>query len=153
MTRVEASVAMDVDPGTVWRVLLAFDEYPDWNPLIRRIEGRPDPGRRLRVVLTQRGLPPTVIAPTVTRVVPGRELSWRSAAPVPGSFDATHRFLVASLDGGDRTRFTQTETFGGVAGALVPRPLCARIRAGFESMNEALRERAESTIPVADERE
>ncbi|MFC7137058.1 hypothetical protein ACFQRB_12505 [Halobaculum litoreum] len=89
----------------------------------------------------------------MTRVEPARELAWRSAAPVPGSFDATHRFLLEPLDDGTRTRFTQVETFGGVAGALVPGPLRDRLRAGFETMNEALRERAESTIPVADARE
>ncbi|WP_435064885.1 SRPBCC family protein [Halobaculum sp. EA56] len=144
MTSVRAGVEVDAPPAAVWRALTAFDAYPRWNPLIRRVEGRPEEGRRLRVVITQSGVPPALVAPEVTRVVPERELAWRSAAPIPGSFDATHRFLLEPLDGGARTRFTQTETFGGVAGTFVPRSLRARLRDGFASMNEALRERVEA---------
>ncbi|MFC7096092.1 SRPBCC domain-containing protein [Halobaculum marinum] len=150
MTRVAVGVEVDAPPATVWSVLTAFDAYPDWNPLVRRVRGRVEEGRRLRVVITQRGVPPAVIAPRVTRVVPERELSWRSALPVPGAFDATHRFLLEPLDGGERTRFTQEETFGGVAGAAVPRAVRDRLRAGFADMSDALKRRAESAIPVCD---
>ena len=144
MPSVQASVEIAAPPSAVWAVLVGFETYREWNPLIRRVDGRPEPGRRLRVVLTQTGLPPTLIAPEVTRVVAERELSWRSEAPIPGAFDASHSFLLEPVEGGSRTRFTQTETFGGVAGALVPCSLRDRIREGFRSMNAALRERVET---------
>ncbi|PSQ08165.1 SRPBCC domain-containing protein [Halobacteriales archaeon QS_6_71_20] len=144
MPSVQASVEIAAPPSAVWAVLVGFETYREWNPLIRRVDGRPEPGHRLRVVIAQRGLPPTLIAPEVTRVVPERELSWRSAAPIPGAFDASHSFLLEPVDGGSRTRFTQTETFGGVAGALVSVALCGRVREGFVSMNGALRDRVEA---------
>ncbi|WP_277552669.1 SRPBCC domain-containing protein [Halobaculum limi] len=140
---VEASVVVDASPAAVWQTLTAFDAYPEWNPLIRRVSGRPTEGHKLGVLLTQNGIPPTLIRPTVTRLVPERELSWRSAAPIPGSFEATHRFLLEPLTDGEQTRFTQTETFGGVAAGLVPRGLRTRIREGFVAMNEALAARVE----------
>lgn len=140
---VEASVVVDAPPAAVWATLTAFDAYAEWNPLIRRVSRRPAEGRTIRVLLTQDGIPPTVIRPTVTRMVPERELSWRSAAPIPGTFEATHQFLLTPVADGEQTRFTQTETFGGVVGSLVPRGLRSRLRAGFTAMNEALAARVE----------
>jgi uncharacterized protein YndB with AHSA1/START domain len=33
----------------VWRILTDFDAYPDWNPFIRKIQGRPEPSGKLEV--------------------------------------------------------------------------------------------------------
>ncbi|MFC5366776.1 SRPBCC domain-containing protein [Salinirubrum litoreum] len=148
---VESTVEIDAPPAVVWRELLDFGSYRDWNPLLRRVRGRPEEGARLRALLSQPGLPPVVILPEVITFDAERELRWRSDSPIPGVLSAEHTFLLTPLDGGDRTRFTQTESFEGVLAAAMPAGLVSQVEQGFGEMNDALKRRVESSVPVAEE--
>jgi hypothetical protein len=79
--------------------------------------------------------------PTILSVVPQQELKWLGHLLVPGVFDGEHHFLLSDLGDG-ATRFTQEEHFRGV---LVPLTgnLLTKTKAGFEQMNQALKERTE----------
>lgn len=52
---VETTIDIEADPQAVWDVLTDFPAYPDWNPFIDRIEGRPEVGARLVVHLAGNG--------------------------------------------------------------------------------------------------
>jgi hypothetical protein len=148
---VESAVEIDAPPETVWRELLDFGSYRDWNPLLRRVRGRPEEGARLRALLSQPGLPPVVIAPEVIAREETRELRWRSDSPIPGVLTAEHTFLLTPLDDGTRTRFTQQESFEGVLAAAMPAGLISQVERGFGEMNDALKRRVESSVPVVEE--
>ncbi len=47
---VNSLVAFDVTPDRVWRVLNAFEAYPEWNPHLRALDGQPRPRSRTRLV-------------------------------------------------------------------------------------------------------
>jgi hypothetical protein len=149
--QVEATVDIDARPETVWQVLADFRSYSDWNPLLPRVVGHLEEGARVRALLAQRGFPPVGLLPEILVVDEPRELRWRSEPPFPGVFAAEHAFLLEPLDGGERTRFRQTETFEGALAGAIPASLVDRVREGFVEMNEALRYRAESTVPVTEE--
>lgn len=148
---VESAVEIDAPPAAVWRALLDFGSYRDWNPLLRRVRGRPTEGTRLRALLSQPGLPPVVIAPEVITREEERELRWVSDSPIPGVLTAEHTFLLTPLDDGSRTRFTQQESFEGVVAALLPERLVSQVERGFGEMNDALKRRVESSVPVVEE--
>ena len=148
---VEAAVEIDAPPAVVWRELLDFRSYRDWNPLLRRVRGDPVEGARIRALLSQPGLPPVVIVPEVIARADERELRWVSDSPLPGVLTAEHTFLLTPLEDGTRTRFTQQESFEGVVAALLPERLVSRIERGFDEMNDALKRRVESSIPVVEE--
>jgi hypothetical protein len=137
------SVHVDAPPETVWRVLTHFDEYPEWNPFLR-VVGRANAGAHLSVEVRPPGRRPATFRPTVTHVDHGTELRWLGHLGVPGVYDGEHRFRVAAEDGG--TRFTQSERFEGVLVGVVNRwfGMGPATEAGFEAMNAALKERAES---------
>jgi hypothetical protein len=44
MAEIEKVIEIDAPPADVWRVLLDFDAYGEWNPFIRSISGRVEPG-------------------------------------------------------------------------------------------------------------
>lgn len=148
---VESAVEIDAPPAVVWRELLDFGSYGDWNPLLRRVRGRPTEGARLRALLSQPGLPPVVIAPEVIERDEERELRWRSDSPIPGVLSAEHTFLLTPLDDGTRTRFSQQESFEGVLASAMPDRLLSQVEQGFGEMNDALKRRAESSVPVVEE--
>ena len=142
MRTLETSIEIAAPVDRVWEILAGFDSYPDWNPFVREISGTPAVGERLRAVLQPpqgRGL---TIKPTVTAADPGQRLSWIGRLGVPGIFDGQHLFELTATEVG--TRLVHSETFRGVLVPVLWRSLETGTRAGFEQMNEALKDRAES---------
>ena len=88
--------------------------------------------------------------PKVLVAKPNAELRWLGRFLMPGLFDGEHYFVLSQL-GENRTRFVHGERSSGVLVPLVKSNLESAIRAGFEAMNEAMKRRAESKSPYADE--
>lgn len=145
---IRTDIQIDAPAERVWAVLTDLDAYPDWNPLIRRARGQLARGRRLEVHMHLPGTRGWTMRPTVLNVVPGRELRWLGHVWVPGLFDGEHVFEIEPLDE-NSVRFVQRERFIGILVPFVRFTLGPRVVDGFEAMNEALKERAESTAPEA----
>ncbi|WP_292365487.1 SRPBCC domain-containing protein, partial [Methanoculleus sp. UBA208] len=139
---VRAETVIAAPPAVVWRVLTDFAAYPDWNPFILSIEGKPWVGTRLTVDIRPPGRKSMRFRPRVLRVAKDHELRWIGRVLIAGLFDGEHRFTI--IPEGDGSRFVQAEVFTGL---LVPAvELTGILRAthlGFLLMNRALRERAE----------
>lgn len=135
------TIRMAAAPESVWRVLVAFDRYPEWNPFIPFIQGAAEPGARLQVTIAPPGRRAMAFRPEVLRALPGQELSWLGRLGVAGLFDGEHRFVLGADDAG--TTFTQRETFSGVLVPLLWWRLAGPVRQGFEAMNMALKRRVE----------
>jgi hypothetical protein len=95
------------------------------------------------VTLTPPGKSAMTIRPTVVRIEPGRELKWLGHLGIKGLFDGEHGFRVVPEDVG-RCRFEHFEVFTGVLVAPVMWMVGDATRQGFEAMNRALKQRAES---------
>jgi hypothetical protein len=79
------------------------------------------------------------------------ELRWLGHLFAPGLFDGEHSLTIEPL-GVVRVRFVQREEFRGLLVPLLARSLDNNTRRGFEEMNHALKERAETpTLPAVDE--
>ena len=55
------------------QVLMDFGTFPEWNPFIRRIQGKPEVGARLDVMIGASGTHGMRFRPKVTKVDPNRE--------------------------------------------------------------------------------
>lgn len=137
----ERSIEIAAPPDAVWRVLMDFPAYPDWNPMVRNITGTSREGGRLDVQVENNGSTMR-FSPTVLSVDPNREFRWVGRVLVPGLLDGEHYFRLESTAAG--TRFTQGERFRGV---LVP-VAGSSIDVGnaFRASNRALRDRVLATI-------
>jgi hypothetical protein len=141
---IETERVVDAPPEGVWRVLTDFAAYSEWNSFIPEIEGDLREGGRLRVRIEPPGSRGATFRPEVQVVRPQRQLAWLGRLIVPHLFDGRHEFRLVPLADGERTRFVQRETFGGL---LVPVLLDGEAtRRGFEAMNERLAERAEGAV-------
>ncbi|NIU50701.1 MAG: SRPBCC domain-containing protein, partial [Thermoplasmata archaeon] len=114
-----------------------------WNPFIREMEGELREGERLRIILKQPNRKAMTIKPKVVELRPERELRWMGHLVVPGLFDGEHIFELIPA-GPTTTRFVHREEFGGILVPMLWRMLDTDTRQGFEDMNRALKERAES---------
>lgn len=147
MQQIERFEEIDAPPALVWEVLLEFDAYPEWNPFVTAIEGEPVEGEELRVRIEPPASRGMTFEPEVVAAEANQRLAWLGRLGAPFVFDGYHEFRLEPIgDRGERTRLLQRETF---RGALVPLLLDeGAIAAGFEAMNEALKERVESRAGV-----
>ena len=139
---IETEITIDATPERVWSVLSDFGAYPDWNPFIRRIDGEAAVGERIEVNLQLADSKPKTFRPRVEAFDPPRELRWLGSLGFPGIFDGAHQFRIEPTGGG--TRFVHREEFRGVLAGLILRFIGAKTSSGFEAMNTALKQRAES---------
>ena len=149
MKELRSEIEIGAPPERVWRVLTDFAAYPEWNPFIRRVSGRPEVDERLVVRMRPSGTRGMTFRPTVMKVEPSRELRWLGHLLVPGIFDGEHIFEIEELER-DRVRFVQREVFKGLLVPLLARSLDRDTQRGFEEMNRALRERIEVSGQNAD---
>ncbi len=147
MKELHSQIEIEAPAERVWQVLTDFAAYPEWNPFIRRVSGRPEVDEQLVVRMRPSGTKGMTFRPTVMKVEPNRQLRWLGHLLVPGLFDGEHIFEIEELDE-DRVLFTQREIFRGLLVPLLARSLDRDTQRGFEEMNRALRERAETANQV-----
>ena len=143
MKELRSQIEIEAPAERVWQVLTGFAAYPQWNPFIRRVRGRPEGEERLVVRMQPSGTRGMTFRPTVVKVEPNRQLRWLGHLLVAGLFDGEHIFEIEELDR-DRVRFIQREVFKGLLVPLLARSLDRDTQRGFEEMNQALREKAET---------
>jgi hypothetical protein len=140
---IHSAIEIRAPIDVVWRVLTDFDAYPAWNPHIRKVLGKPRIGRRITIHTRPPKGRTVVMRPVILSWTPPRELRWRATFVMRHLFSGEHGFQLEAT-APDRVRFVQDETFSGVLVPLYSRLRLAATRRGFEQMNEALRERAET---------
>jgi len=137
MVEVTESIDVPAPPAVVWEILTDVEAYPEWNTLLS-ITGDFAVGNAVSATLSVPGLPTVPFSPTITEMVPERELRWESELV---GVAAEHAFLLEPTDSG-HTRFVQREWITGpLAGPLLG-GFERRMRRGFEQMNVGLRRRA-----------
>ena len=141
MTEIEVGVYIDAPPSRVWQTLMDFAAYPEWNPFIREIAGRPAIGERLSVRIKPPGSAEMTFRPTVMAVEAARTFRWLGHFIVPGLFDGEHSFVVQP-HGEGRTLLWQRENFAGLLPPIF-RSTIGRTECGFCDMNVGLKARAE----------
>jgi hypothetical protein len=140
--RIETRIEIGAPAARVWSLLTDFRRMPSWNPFIRAISGDLAEGARLRAKIALEGKSPMRFAPVVETLRPERELRWRGSLFVRGLFDGEHYFRLEPLDE-TRTCFEHGEIFSGLLVPLLG-PMLPATRKGFEAMNRALAEQAET---------
>jgi uncharacterized protein YndB with AHSA1/START domain len=98
MHEIATEVTIDAPSPAVWRVLMDFARYPEWNPFVREISGAAEVGQRLRVTLGPPGGKGMRFRPKVLVVEPNTEFHWIGRLLLPGIFDGRHYFRLRALD-------------------------------------------------------
>jgi hypothetical protein len=142
MHHLETQIGIDAPAERVWSLLIDFPSYPQWNPFIRSIEGIPEVGQSLKVLIQPQGANGMHFLPTVLAAQPNHELRWKGKFILPGLFDGEHYFKLEEKPEGGLT-FHQGENFSGILVPLFRHSLDGPTKQGFIAMNEALKREAE----------
>ncbi len=140
--RVDTWIDISASRERVWEVLSDLASYPDWNPMIRHATGELKPGRRLTLHFQPEGSRRRRFRPRLIVVDEPGELRWLGSPRLPGLVDSEHYFILGENPGGS-TRLQHGTVFYGLLAPFLERWVEGSTRVPFESMNSALRSRAE----------
>ena len=142
MKNIHTVIDISASSERIWEVLTDFASYPQWNPFIITASGVPTVGLKLVISVRQSPSSSMTFKPKVLISEPKQELRWRGSLLMPGIFDGEHSFRLETI-GPQLVRFTQDEKFSGFLVPLLWGSMGAKTQKGFESMNNALKQRAE----------
>ncbi|MGD0462120.1 MAG: SRPBCC domain-containing protein [Tepidisphaeraceae bacterium] len=143
MKQIDTEISIDAPANRIWTILTDFAHFQDWNPFITHIEGQPQRGARLTVTIQPPDSKAMRFRPVVLKAEPGQELRWLGHLLLPGLFDGEHVFSIEPT-GEKKVLFRQSEQFGGLLVPLLWGKMGDKTRRGFEAMNEAIKQIAES---------
>lgn len=122
----------------VWTVLTDFTRYPEWNPFISYLHGKPEKDARIEVKMVPPNSKGMVFKPKVLTFQQGTEFTWIGHFVFPGLFDGKHIFELKRLSN-DTTLFIQREKFYGILVPFLKNSLDRSTKSGFEAMNKAFK--------------
>lgn len=140
MSELRTEIEINASPERVWQILTDTEKFPQWNPFIHWLKGKLVVGQTIEVFLGESESKGMTFRPVILELTPNRTFRWLGHLFINGLFDGEHIFEIEPLDA-NRVHFVQREKFGGI---LVPLFNFDSTRRGFEAMNRALKERAES---------
>jgi hypothetical protein len=83
MKEIRADVEIEAPVERVWKVLTDFNSYPEWNPFITAVQGKPEAGERLVVTIQPPGRKGRDFRPSVLAAREGQELRWLGRLVAP----------------------------------------------------------------------
>jgi hypothetical protein len=126
-------------PERVWRELVAFARYPEWNPLVGQIEGDFAAGGRIAMTITPLK---RRFSATITVFEPNQALSWVGVQGATWVICGKHYYRLERL-GHDATRLLHGEYFRGAASIFLGQSTLRRMEDVFNLHNAMLKARVE----------
>ncbi len=132
---------IDAPAETVWRILIDYENHPNWNPFIRSIKGDKFEGGRLTVFLKPPDSNGMTFNPVIRKFESNRELRWKGKLGIKGLFDGEHFFIIERAKD-NQVRFIHGEKFTGILVWMMS-SILEKTREGFNRMNIALKRECE----------
>ncbi len=144
MKSIETEILINAPATLVWKHLVDFAHYPDWNSFIPNFTGELKFGSRWKVTLHPPGGNKMTFSPLCTKLEIGKSLWWKGQLGIPGLFDGEHMFSLIPIEE-NKTLLKQNENFSGILIPFMWKYLFKSTFNGFNLMNQQLKERVEAT--------
>src|SRR5688572_7377249 len=128
---IRTQIIINATPERVWAVLTEFENYPNWNPFIKSITGKPEVGSKITVRIEPADGKIMTFKPTVLAFEHSTEFRWKGKLLVKGVFDGEHKFELID-NGNGTTVFVHSESFKGILVGVLKKQLETSTKRGFE---------------------
>lgn len=134
---VHSEIIINRTSEEVWSVLINTDQYQDWNPVMKLIEGEIQEGNTVKYQFSQDKENSSEIPSKVKKIIKNKLLNQGGGMPFVLTFD--HKYILESLD--SKTKVTIHEDYTGIwVNFWNPKP----VGKAYENLNKALKSRVES---------
>ena len=145
MKTVSTEIKIRAKPEKVWDVLTKFSDYEEWNPVMTRIIGEANLGKKIEVHIRTIKGKNRIYHPTITKFDINKELRWQGRSFLPGIFKGERIFEIKVISS-EEISLIHLEVFRGIGVKLLGNRLDEDLQQSFEAMNIALKARAESKV-------
>ena len=139
--RAEIQIASTIDK--VWAILMDLPNWPNWNPIVNRIEGNLQVGSELSITMCDsKGKNGKSYKAIITSLDEKNKFSFIATMMGKFMFSADRIIELGNSEGG--TLLIQREIYTGIMVLMFWGKLSTQAKAMLNSMNEALKKKAEN---------
>ncbi len=144
MKEIYTEIEINSSVEEIWNILTNFDNYPNWNPFMKQINGELQEGSKIQVTIKPYNSGSIVYKPRILELKPEEKIKWLGITGIPHLFDGEHSLILKKIDE-NKVLFIQKEKFTGI---LVPilTGLLRNTEISFKMMDEALKKEVEKNI-------
>lgn len=133
---VHHEITIEAPSQKVWETLINMSEYPNWNPVMKLIDGEVKEGCKVKYQFIQDADNISEIPASVIQIVPKELLNQKGGLPLILTFN--HKYILESS--GNSTRVTIHEDYRGIGvNFWNPKP----VEEAYARLNFALKKRLE----------
>lgn len=137
MKGLTTEITLQTTRNRVWELLTDFALYPQWNPLLTKLEGAGTSGAWHVLVVHLPGIDPFTARKCLLTVEENR-VSWRCQLVAARLLDWTLRFEIEALSP-ERLKFVQRSEFSGALAPIFSFALNKPLADGMEQLSQAVR--------------
>ncbi|MCU0424090.1 MAG: SRPBCC domain-containing protein [Candidatus Kapabacteria bacterium] len=143
LSRTQFEIRNDVEinapPEKVWKTVIDFQRYREWNSQLQYLGGEVKPGGRLHLKLSAQGAEPYEFTPIVSYWEENKRFAWLAETGLPRIFDGEHFFELQDIGNG-KTLVINREEYRGILSLVMKNlPMMKDAPAGFALMNTELK--------------
>lgn len=144
MRELRTEIEIDAPLTKVWSILIDFESWKEWNPIVNQAIGTAAPGAKLSITMRGKdGKDANKYMPIVTSIEEPTSFRWR--AKMMAGFLFTNDKVFELEEVGSGTRFVHIEAFSGILVPMFWGKLNQGVLPMLKSMNNALKIRVENS--------
>lgn len=141
MKQYHTSVTINGTLNEVWRELTNFKSYPDWNPIVGKLEGEMKEGKKISTYIVPLN---STFYPVLLRYHENRELLWQGVLGAKFLLAAKHYYRLKAVTA-TQTELEHGEYFTGVISYFLPNGFVKKMELAFEQHNILLKNNIENS--------
>ena len=142
MREVRTEIKINAPKAKVWDILMDFDTWAEWNPIVTKAGGSAAIGEALTMTMAgPDGGDAQSYSPVITEFSPPDSFRWN--AKMGASFLFSNDKILELTETESGTHLVHSETFSGLMAAMMWGKMKAGVPPMLNSMNEALKTLAE----------
>jgi len=144
--KLETWIDINASCENVWKGLIDFGSWQNWNGFIPKAEGNLLIGEYFHIEVVPPGLKKMTFRPRIFEVVENSTITWGGGF-LGFVYQGSHHFILEKIDE-NRTRFRQIEYFKGPM-VLLMTHMINNTKLGYLAMNESFKKKIENNGEVA----
>lgn len=142
---IEKVIEIEASAEKIYDILTDFKYYGEWNPLVRKVSGRPIVGQKLNIVITMDGESTQKMETEVVVNDRNRHLRWVGIFFFTWLFRGEHFFMIEPQNSSHTCIFRHGEKLTGILVPLLRWFYGEKLPRAYANMNSAIKMRAEGS--------
>ncbi|WP_338814917.1 SRPBCC domain-containing protein [Bernardetia sp. Wsw4-3y2] len=135
MKQYHTKITINSPLETVWTALVNTENYPNWNPLVGKLEGNLAEEQTIKTYIIPLG---NTYSPKIIAFVPYNQLTWKGIQGASFLIAGEHYYKLRKVDN-QNTELLHGEYFTGLLSFFIPKKLLQKMENAFLEHNQALK--------------